>query len=163
MLPNVMKKTNSEKPVHKDKGRHEAFRETGASLLFSRRAHLLTTRFAGGGIPPCGRARALFTNCPPDTSPEGQTMPPRFAAISIVCASVRRLSPYLPICSDAANRCSCPEQHLPSACENLLLQRYILFRRSSFSQLQAVSRKIGLFSFACVKRNKIAPCGAERT
>lgn len=48
-----------------------AFRATGASLPFlSRRAHLLTTCEAGGGIPSVGRARALFTNCPSDTSPE---------------------------------------------------------------------------------------------
>ena len=42
----------------------------GASLL-SRRAHLLTTCKAGGGIPPCGQARALFTNCLAVISPEG--------------------------------------------------------------------------------------------
>lgn len=37
-----------------------AFRATGASLPFlSRRAHLLTTCEAGGGIPPFGQARAL--------------------------------------------------------------------------------------------------------
>ena len=35
-----------------------AFRATGASLPFlSRRAHLLTTCEAGGGIPSVGRAR----------------------------------------------------------------------------------------------------------
>ena len=33
-----------------------AFRETGASFFLSRRAHLLTTCEAGGGIPPFGRA-----------------------------------------------------------------------------------------------------------
>ena len=33
-----------------------AFRETGASFFFPRRAHLLTTCEAGGGIPPSGRA-----------------------------------------------------------------------------------------------------------
>ena len=49
-----------------------AFRATGASLPFlSRRAHLLTTCKAGGGIPPVGQARALFTNCLSDSSPEG--------------------------------------------------------------------------------------------
>lgn len=40
------------------------------AFLFPRRAHLLTTCEAGGGIPSVGRARALFTNCPSDTSPE---------------------------------------------------------------------------------------------
>ena len=41
------------------------------AFSFSRRAHLLTTCKAGGGIPPVGRARALFTNCLSDSSPEG--------------------------------------------------------------------------------------------
>ena len=41
------------------------------AFLFPRRAHLLTTCKAGGGIPPVGRARALFTNCLSDSSPEG--------------------------------------------------------------------------------------------
>ena len=43
----------------------------GPSSFLSRRAHLLTTCKAGGGIPPGGRARALFTNCLSDISPEG--------------------------------------------------------------------------------------------
>ena len=41
------------------------------AFSFSRRAHLLTTCKAGGGIPPVGQARALFTNCLSDSSPEG--------------------------------------------------------------------------------------------
>lgn len=41
------------------------------AFSFSRRAHLLTTCKAGGGIPPVGRARALLTNCLQDSSPEG--------------------------------------------------------------------------------------------
>lgn len=41
------------------------------AFSFSRRAHLLTTCKAGGGIPPFGQARALFTNCLSDSSPEG--------------------------------------------------------------------------------------------
>lgn len=47
-----------------------AFRATGALLFFPERAHLLTTCKAGGGIPPVGQARALLTNCLPDSSPE---------------------------------------------------------------------------------------------
>ena len=41
--------------------------------LFSRRAKGALTHHlqAGGGIPPFGRARALFTNCLSDSSPEG--------------------------------------------------------------------------------------------
>ena len=41
------------------------------AFSFYRRAHLLTTCKAGGGIPPVGQARALLTNCLPDSSPEG--------------------------------------------------------------------------------------------
>lgn len=41
------------------------------AFSFSRRAHLLTTCKAGGGIPPVGQAHALLTNCLPDSSPEG--------------------------------------------------------------------------------------------
>lgn len=40
----------------------------GVPFLLSRRAHLLTTCKAGGGIPPVGQARALFTNCLSDSS-----------------------------------------------------------------------------------------------
>ena len=40
------------------------------AFSFSRRAHLLTTCKAGGGIPPFGQARALLTNCLSDSSPE---------------------------------------------------------------------------------------------
>lgn len=41
------------------------------TFLFPRRAHLLTTCKAGGGILPSGQARALFTNCLSAISPEG--------------------------------------------------------------------------------------------
>ena len=41
------------------------------AFSFSRRAHLLTTCKAGGGIPPVGRARALFTKCLSAAFPEG--------------------------------------------------------------------------------------------
>ena len=41
------------------------------AFSFSRRAYLLTTCKAGGGIPPVGQAHALLTNCLPDSSPEG--------------------------------------------------------------------------------------------
>lgn len=40
----------------------------GVPFLLSRRAHLPTTCKAGGGIPPVGQARALFTNCLSDSS-----------------------------------------------------------------------------------------------
>ena len=41
------------------------------AFSFSRRAHLLTTCKAGGGLLPSGQARALFTNCLSAISPEG--------------------------------------------------------------------------------------------
>ncbi len=53
--------------------RHDDFRRSGKPgrfPFFSPRAHLLTTCKTGGGIPPCGQARALFTNCLSAISPE---------------------------------------------------------------------------------------------
>lgn len=44
------------------------------AFSFSRRAHLLTTCKAGGGIPPVGQARALFTKRLLAAFPEGQAM-----------------------------------------------------------------------------------------
>ena len=41
------------------------------AFSFSRRAHLLTTCKAGGGIPPVGQARALFTKRLSAAFPEG--------------------------------------------------------------------------------------------
>ena len=41
------------------------------AFSFSRRAHLLTTCKAGGGIPPVGQARALFTKRLLAAFPEG--------------------------------------------------------------------------------------------
>lgn len=52
------------------------------TFLFPRRAHLLTTCKAGGGILPSGQARALFTNCLSAISPEGAGN----AASGIACA-----------------------------------------------------------------------------
>ena len=43
----------------------------GRFFFFSRRAHLLTTCKAGGGIPPVGWARALFTKRLSAAFPEG--------------------------------------------------------------------------------------------
>ena len=54
---------------------------------FSRRAHLLTTCKTGGGSPPVGQARALFTKCLSAASPEGagkcrkRTLPVQLAAM----------------------------------------------------------------------------------
>ena len=49
--------------------------QLSAAFSFSRRAHLLTTCKAGGGIPPAGQARALFTNCLRTVLQRGQAMP----------------------------------------------------------------------------------------
>ena len=46
-------------------------------------------RRAGGGIPPAGRARALFPKCPPDTSPEGAANAIVFQTVVIACADGR--------------------------------------------------------------------------
>lgn len=48
-----------------------AFGQPSVPFLLSRRAHLLTTCKAGGGIPPVGQARALFTKRLLAAFPEG--------------------------------------------------------------------------------------------
>ena len=45
--------------------------ENRGAFLFPRRAHILNPSKTGGGIPPVGLARALFTNCLAAISPEG--------------------------------------------------------------------------------------------
>ena len=45
--------------------------ETGRPVSFSPKGALTHHLQTGGGIPPFGRARALFTNCLSDSSPEG--------------------------------------------------------------------------------------------
>ena len=82
------------------------------AFSFSRRAHLLTTCKAGGGIPPVGQAHALLTNCLPDSSPEGAG---NAASGHRLCSQL-----YILICqqNDVAAYC----RHIPpSACENLPL------------------------------------------
>lgn len=78
----------------------EAFRETGASpLLFSRRAHLLTTGTGQRWYPSLRSGRAL---CEADCAlcGERQTMPPSLrASVVIACAAGRRLPPHLHLCS----------------------------------------------------------------
>jgi len=95
----------------------KAFRETGASLLFPGRAHLLTTCKAGGGIPPVGRTRALFTKRLQDVSPEG-------AGNAFVPDGIRHhcLYGWQSACAAFAlfSQIRCPYQYnLPPACENL--------------------------------------------
>lgn len=57
------------------------------AFSFSRRAHLLTTCKAGGGIPPAGRARALFPKRPPDASPERAGNAADLRSAVITCAA----------------------------------------------------------------------------
>ena len=88
------------------------------AFSFSRRAHLLTTCKAGGGIPPVGQARALLTNCLPDSSPEG--------AGSV--ASEHSLCSRLYICSISKTmrwHIATPSRRLPAkTCHRQLLRSY---------------------------------------
>ena len=80
------------------------------AFLFPRRAHLLTTCKTGGGIPPCGQARALFTNCLLAISPEGAG---NAAGGHSLCS---RLYVLLNQQNDVVAYC---HPIPPSACENL--------------------------------------------
>ena len=88
------------------------------AFSFSRRAHLLTTCKAGGGIPPVGRARALFTNCLSDSSPEGAGN----------VASEHSLCSRLYICSISKTmrwHIATPSRRLPAkTCHRQLLHSY---------------------------------------
>lgn len=104
---------------------------------FSRRAHLLTTCKAGGGIPPCGQARALFTNCLSAISPEGAG---NAASGHSLCSRLYVLSNQQ---NDGVAYC-----HLipPSACENqppaALLQIWTASRRPfSFCEKETKNRE----------------------
>ena len=80
------------------------------AFSFSRRAHLLTTCKAGGGILPSGQARALFTNCLSAISPEGAG---NAAGGHSLCS---RLYVLLNQQNDVVAYC---HPIPPSACENL--------------------------------------------
>ena len=102
------------------------------AFSFSRRAHLLTTCKAGGGIPPVGQAHALLTNCLPDSSPEGAG---NAASGHRLCSQL-----YILICqqNDVAAYC---RPIPPSACENLPLAAFTQlwvspFRRHPFSHFK---------------------------
>ena len=85
------------------------------AFLFPRRAHLLTTCKTGGGIPPCGQARALFTNCLLAISPEGAG---NAAGGHSLCS---RLYVLLNQQNDVVAYC---HPIPPSACENLPLAAF---------------------------------------
>ena len=104
----------------------------GPFSFLSRRAHLLTTCKAGGGIPPVGQAHALLTNCLPDSSPEGAG---NAASGHRLCSQL-----YILICqqNDVAAYC---HPIPPPACENLppaaFTQLWVSpFRRHPFSHFK---------------------------
>ena len=71
--------------------------QLSVAFSFSRRAHLLTTCKAGGGIPPVGQARALFTNCLRTVLQRGQAMPQAASPVqSALCfaSSSKQLFPF---------------------------------------------------------------------
>lgn len=102
------------------------------AFSFSRRAHLLTTCKAGGGIPPVGQARALLTNCLPDSSPEGAGS---VASEHSLCSRLYILHYQQ---NDEVAYC---RPIPPSACENLPLAAFTQlwvspFRRHPFSHFK---------------------------
>ena len=129
-----------------------AFRETGASFFLSRRAHLLTTCEAGGGIPPSGRAvrSARRIALSAESARQCRRACWRRSSLPVRLADGCRL-----ICIFAANRCPHPGQ--PA----------IRLRKPATGSFiaemdDAIPHRP--FSFACAKRNKNASLrGAERT
>ena len=107
------------------------------AFSFSRRAHLLTTCKAGGGIPPVGQARALFTKRLSAAFPEGAG---NVASEHSLCSRLYILHYQQ---NDEVAYChpippSACENLPPSACENLppaaFTQLWVShFRRHPFS------------------------------
>ena len=92
-----------------------AFRATGASLPFlSRRAHLLTTCEAGGGIPPAGRAVRSSRSAFQPLLQGGQAMP----QADIACAVGRHVLP------EHQNSCETTSQLPAKTCHRQLCRRY---------------------------------------
>ena len=164
MPPNVMKKPIAKSLIKETKD--DAGRSGKPERLFffpEGRTYSPPAKQAVVSLPAVGLVRSSRT-VHRTLLQRGQTMPPRFTSspLSVHPAGDFRL--ICAICSDAANRCPYSEQHLPSGCESLRLPTFTLHtsRGGSLSQMQAVTKMFGLFSFVCAKRNKIAPCGAER-
>lgn len=84
------------------------------AFSFSRRAHLLTTCKAGGGIPPVGRARALFTNCLSDSSPGGRQCRKRTFPVQSALYLLYQQNDEVAYCHPIS----------PPACENLPLAAF---------------------------------------
>ena len=78
-----------------------AFRETGASFFFPRRAHLLTTCKAGGGIPPFSRAVRSSRSIRRMLLQRGR----QCRSVSLPSLSVRLADGLRLVCLFAANRC----------------------------------------------------------
>ena len=88
------------------------------AFSFSRRAHLLTTCKAGGGIPPVGQARALFTKRLLAAFPEGQAM----SQANIPCAVG---SIFCTISKTMRWHIATPSRRLPAkTCHRQLLRSY---------------------------------------
>lgn len=108
------------------------------AFSFSRRAHLLTTCKAGGGIPPVGQARALFTKRLSAAFPEGAG---NVASEHSLCSRLYILHYQQ---NDEVAYC---HPIPPSACENLppaaFTQLWVShFRRHPFSLFNKHSAEI---------------------
>ena len=80
----------------------------------ARRAHLLTTCKAGGGIPPVGQARALFTNCLRTVLQRGQAMPQAASPVQSALYLLYQQNDEVAYCHPIS----------PPACENLPLAAF---------------------------------------
>ena len=109
--------------------RRGAFGQPSVPFLLSRRAHLLTTRKAGGGYPSRWSGRALFTKRLSALLQRGQAMP----QAGIACAA------GFMFCTISKKQCG---RHIatpipPPACENLppavLSQLWVSLLRHPFS------------------------------
>ena len=126
-----------------------AFRETGASFFFPRRAHLLTTCKAGGGIPPFSRAVRSSRSIRRMLLQRGR----QCRSVSLPSLSVRLADGLRLVCLFAANRCPLTGQPATR-----------LRKPANGSFIAAMD---GCFPapsifFCRAKRNKTAPCRGQK-
>ncbi len=120
--------------------------------FLSRRAHLLTTCEAGGGIPPCGRAVRSSRSIHRMLLQGGQPMPQFFKPPPLPVRLAEGLLPRLPPCTKPLSPPG-PSRHPPAkTCHRQLYRRngrclsvtvhFLLFRQKKQNRpLQGAERK----------------------
>ena len=126
-----------------------AFRETGASFFFPRRAHLLTTCKAGGGIPPFSRAVRYSRSIRRMLLQRGR----QCRSVSLPSLSVRLADGLRLVCPFAANRC--PYLGQPAT-------RLRKPANGSFIAAMDGCFPAPSIFFCRAKRNKTAPCRGQK-